>query len=520
MSISMNELLSRSFWIFLLLASPAAAQPADQSDQQRRIEGARDHMERGQELYVQSRFLEAAEEFQRAYELQPFGAFLYNAAVAYEQQESWTQAADFFGRYLEREPNARDAGEVRRRVDQLRTRALDAQAQNPDPNAQNPDPNAQNPDPNAQNPDPNAQNPDPNAQNPDPNAQNPDPSRPTEPVQPPEEMKSLLSVRTNPEGAQINVRVGDRIVASGPAPFAQTLDFGDYMVSVEHPDYRTVQERVRIRPGKVYVVIVEMSQGIFYGYLRVVSNVPGAQVFIDDRAQGPMGQTPFAHVIPTGEHRVWVDRAGYESAEQTAEIGLGEDVILNVTLERVTYGRISVVSNVRGAVVFIDDRRMGAVPFNGDVAPGARVVRVEADGMKDWEEEVTVAQGQVTPVRVRMRPSVGRGAAWITMGFGAASLAGGIVLGVLASSLESDLAADRDAGILSNDDSRFTEGLIFSIAADAAFGLATILGIFSLYYFLRDPLPDSEATVLTPRDWALSPSVTPTQAGADFHWWF
>jgi hypothetical protein len=505
----MAELLS--FVWSIALASTASAQPADQSDQQRRIEGARDHMERGQELYVQSRFLEAAEEFQRAYELQPFGAFLFNAAVAYEQQESWTQAADFFGRYLEREPNARDAADVRRRIDQLRTRALDAQSTPPDPNTQPPDPNTQPPDPNTQPPDPNTQPPDPNTQPPDPNA---------EPVVPPEEMKSLLSVRTNPEGAQINVRVGDRIVASGPAPFAQTLEFGDYTVSVEHPDYRTVQENVRIRPGKVYVVIVEMSQGIFYGYLRVVSNVPGAQVYVDDREQGAMGQTPFAHVIPTGEHRVWVDRAGYETVEQVASVGLGEDVILNVNLERVTYGRISVISNVRGAAVFVDDERVGEVPFNGDVAPGPRVVRVEADGMKDWEEEVNVAQGQVTPVRVRLRPSVGRGAAWVTMGFGAAFTAGGIVLGVVANTLETDLQADRDAGILASDDPRFTEGLVFSIAADASFGVAVILGAFSLYYFLRDPLPESEATVLTPRDWALAPSLSPTHAGADLHWWF
>jgi hypothetical protein len=59
-----------------------------------------------------------------------------------------------------------------------------------------------------------------------------------------------------------------------------------------------------------------------------------------------------------------------------------------------------------------------------------------------------------------------------------------------------------------------------SIAADIAFGLAAVLGLFSVYYFLRDPLPDSEGRVLQPRDWAFSPSVGPDGARADFVWSF
>jgi hypothetical protein len=52
-----------------------------------------------------------------------------------------------------------------------------------------------------------------------------------------------------------------------------------------------------------------------------------------------------------------------------------------------------------------------------------------------------------------------------------------------------------------------------TVGADAAFGLGALLGILSIYYFLRDPLPDSEATVLEPRDWALLPYVDPAGRG-------
>jgi len=53
-------------------------------------------MERGQTLYGAARYIESAEEFLRAYEAQPFAAFLFNAGVAYEKVDDPGRAADYF----------------------------------------------------------------------------------------------------------------------------------------------------------------------------------------------------------------------------------------------------------------------------------------------------------------------------------------------------------------------------------------------------------------------------------------
>jgi len=90
---------------------------------------ARSHDDRGQELYVQERYLEAVDEFNAAYAEDPQSTYLYNAAVAYERQQDYTRAADYFARYLVSEPNAPDSEQVRQRIDLLRTRALQ-QAEN------------------------------------------------------------------------------------------------------------------------------------------------------------------------------------------------------------------------------------------------------------------------------------------------------------------------------------------------------------------------------------------------------
>lgn len=494
----------------------AAAQPSGApSAAENTIERARDHMERGQELYVQGRYVEAAEEFEAAYAAQPFSAFLYNEAVAYERHGDPNRAAGLFERYLTSDPNAADASEVRGRIERLRSQS--GQTGTPAATTAGATP--------------------PTGGTPTTGTASPETpgtpaTTPTAPIAPPgtddgivrdtipQEFKSLISIRTNPEGARVTLKQNGHVIGSGPAPFAYTLEQGDYEVSIEHPDYRTVQQTVRIRPGKVYVVIVEMSQGQFLGFLRVISNVPGSQVFLDDHNQGSVGNTPYQNAVSTGSHHVWIERPGYAPLQREVEVGIGEDVTLRVDMTRVNFGRLRVVANVRGAAVYVDDQKVGNVPWEGQVNSGARRVRIESDDMKDWEETVTIRQGQLTPVRVRLRPAVGRGGAWVTASLSVALITGGIVMGVLSNGIKSDLEHERDAGTLSSDDSRFLEGQILSIGADAAFGLGAVLAGLATYYFVRDPLPDSEGTVLEPRDWSFAPSVSTDGASGTMRWSF
>jgi hypothetical protein len=76
--------------------------------------------------------------------------------------------------------------------------------------------------------------------------------------------------------------------------------------------------------------------------------------------------------------------------------------------------------------------------------------------------------------------------------------------------------------VLANADPRCVRAQIYTIAANGAFGLGALMGFLSIYYFLRDGLPDSEGTTLEPRDWTLRPHVDLRQraAGASLDWTF
>jgi hypothetical protein len=140
--------------------------------------------------------------------------------------------------------------------------------------------------------------------------------------------------------------------------------------------------------------------------------------------------------------------------------------------------------------------------------------------MKDWETTVEVPRGQLVPVEARLRPSVGRGGAYVTAVLGGLFVIAGTVLGVVSNDMLGQLEAERDAGALSSNDSRILLGQGLAIGADVAFGLGLIFGGLSIFYFLQDPLPDSEGRVREPRDWTLAPAVGPGLAGGSFGWRF
>lgn len=466
----------------------AHAQPRSRAS----LEQARTRMEQGQAYFLQGRFGESAAEFEAAFAIQPFPAFLYNAGLAYENGGELGRAAEFYVRFVSAETNEAQRAEVQTRIEGLRARIearrveLEAQRQAREQQiaaGETPPP----------------------IESEDPEAISAPPTQAA--VQ---ELLSLVAVETEPAGATVTISLAGNVVATGPSPLTQTLDPGTYRILIEHPDYNRFEHDFEVQPGVLNRLFLNLSQGEFLGYLRVTSTPPGAQVYIDDREQGSRGQTPFETPITAGHHHLWVERPGFAPQERDFDIVVAEQVNLEVPLERVTYGRIRVVGNIRGSEVYVDDVLVGAVPWEGQVAAGERRVRVRANDMKDWNGIVDVPRGQLRPVRVRLRPSMGRSGAVLSGVFGVLFLGGAIAAHVISDDMFTRLSQERAAGTLQLNDPRIEQGNYLSIGSIAGYSVAGLLGALCLFYAVYDDKPSSEANVLVPRDWALLPTFSPT----------
>jgi len=460
----------------LVVASALAFAPGRALAQPREnpLERARHHMELGQGAFASESYDEAARQFVDAYGASPFPAFLYNAALAHEKGGNRTAAAELYRRYLAEEPGAADAAEVEFKIRMLLAESpTGTEAGETSPGV---------------------------------------PAVEITEV----EMKSLISVRTNPPEARVRLLdTAGLEVAAFEGATTQTVVRGTYAIEVSHPDFRTVQTDINVIPGQVYIVVVELSQGAFLGFLHVKTDVPGAFVYVDDRSTGQAGTTPWGNVLPAGPHRIWIEKPGYETIEDEIQIALGSQETREYSLTRLGFGSMLVKANIPGARVYLDDELLGVAPLTGRAEPGRHRLRVAAEGMKDYLSEITVSRGQVTKALVRMNPTPSRTSAWVSLGFSVALFAGGGVTGGFALKIDNELEHERNAGRLADDDPRILKGFLLALGADVSFGVGAIVGALSIYYFLRDPLPPSEGKLYDPVDFEENPDAAAGEAEAE-----
>jgi outer membrane receptor protein involved in Fe transport len=147
----------------------------------------------------------------------------------------------------------------------------------------------------------------------------------------------------------------------------------------------------------------------YVAVLRVVTEPPGATVFINRRDLGPRGQTPRSLAFPPGRYRVLAELDGYEPAESPEVQGtLGQETLVTLRLTRIV-GTLRVEGD-DGASVHVDRSdaaSSGRVPCDIVLAPGRHRIFVAREGYATSEQEVEVRARETVTARPRLTPLTG-----------------------------------------------------------------------------------------------------------------
>lgn len=459
--------------VFLAHAGWVWAKPPATAAGTEGLADIRKFMDQGQALFVAKQYKQAAEVFERGFREHPYSAFLYNAGVCHQKAGENARALEQFHHYLEVDPSAPDADRVRARIAAIE--AIEAAKNKPGRAPETPS------------------------------------SSSTEAAV----MKSLVVIETEPPGAPVAVyaRVdpsaggfeaggnnpGWTEVVKGAAPTNLTVDVGHYHVVIEKfRDFNASSTDVDVEPGHVHQIKVNLSQGEFMAFLRVTANVRGARIFLDDaKKQRPAwGTVPHAELVSAGSHTIHVEAPGFEPLDRSIDLKHGEQKELDVDLERVKFGYLEIDGNVSVMRLSVDDQPVDSY-FSGQSAVSVKLdagrhrLHASADGFKTYTGMVDVPRGRVAPVHVRLIQKYPRGAAWTQAIIGGVVFGTGIYFGVASNQLHSDLDADRQRGVLEQNDGRITRGKVYSVVADVCFGAGGLLGLLATHSFLKDPTPDS-----------------------------
>jgi hypothetical protein len=434
----------------LAQTSPAAA-PADLALQEAKIA-----FEEAQMLYTKDRFEDAAVKFMVAFDKKPFSSFLFNAAVAYEKALQYPKAVDAFQKYLEVEPQARDAVEVRARVDSLKVVMAPAAAGTKAPEMA------------------------------------------AAQVLPAIATKGLVIIDSKPPGA--SVYLDDK--AKGVfaiTPWQGSLEPKPVKLIFEAKGFKPEERQVSPRTDKILELYISLSEQHFLGWIEVVSNVPGANVFIDRQEIGAIGKTPYTGHLKPGKHTLWVQKAGYEIAKKEIEVEPGTASTHTVNLELNSYGTLKAGGKAgEGGRLLVDGAPACTLPCEQQLKPGDHVLQVQKEGMENYDGKLTVNRADATFMDLSYSPKPSRVRAWTYAIFSAAFFGGGIYLGAKGNQVKDDINKDiKDpTKLISTSDSRKNTGKYYYIGADVCLGLGLVTAALATWNFLESG-PPSTATFRT-----------------------
>ncbi|MFT3772704.1 MAG: TonB-dependent receptor [Minicystis sp.] len=145
--------------------------------------------------------------------------------------------------------------------------------------------------------------------------------------------------------------------------------------------------------------------------LDVVTDPPGATLYVDRRDLGSQGRSPRPLALSAGRYRIIAELDGYEPrTSEVVEAKVGSTLSVALTLKRIV-GTVHVgVEGGKSAVVRVDDEKGAAActaPCDVDLPPGPHALYFTAEGFQAEPRAITVTARQRTNVSAVLRPLTG-----------------------------------------------------------------------------------------------------------------
>lgn len=483
--------MNRQIWVIFALialtwlATAGGGRYAWAADEDPALVAAQAAFDKAQDDYVAKRYEEAALGFLRAHQSRPFPQFLYNSAAAYHMKgkassdvAAYEKAVDGYKKYLLADPNAVDKAKVERVIAVLEAEIKRLRAAPTSVGAQ--------------------------------------PQAPSTEVQNLGDVKTrgVLSIESEPSGATIYF--GEKAKGKvGVTPWSGNME-GEILVIGEKEGYKSVESRIAPDPNRVTVLKLAMSEKSFFGRVEITSNVPGADVYADDRSVGAIGKTPLKTEFKPGKHKIWVTAEGYDEIEKEIDVIAGETAEISVTLSGAPVGYVYVRGQeIESAAIYADGKLLcERGPCRKPLSQGWHRITVARDGYKSYTRRIEIQARTETSMKVSLAEKPSRTDAIVAYVIAGAFLGGGIYAGLESNSLYNDLEAGINGGSppVDNNDPRFFRGKLYSIGANVGYGLAAVTAATALYYTFREKGAASTA-LLDVGALGISPQIAPTFAG-------
>lgn len=318
--------------------------------------------EAGTAFYRAGNYVSALTAFKAAFQVTPTAALSYNIARCHERLSQWEEAIEWYTRYTQMETDPRERADALDKIALLKTRTGGSSPENPDQFKARME-----------------------------SGRRAYSRGDFEGAI--EDFKEAFDVR--PEAAPLyNIAKSYEKMAR----YEDALDFYQQYLDIDpnasdKADVEAIMDRLR-RDRKAR-----------FQELSVDSNPPGADVYLDDRNDGIIGQTNLRTKLRPGPHTLYIDLNGYEPVRRDFVMPDDKPLALQFELDQLeNVGYVTIDVDQAGARIFLDGAIVGLSPFTQKKAlpAGEHQIQVELVGYNRFAETFEVARDSDQTLQVRL----------------------------------------------------------------------------------------------------------------------
>jgi hypothetical protein len=152
--------------------------------------------------------------------------------------------------------------------------------------------------------------------------------------------------------------------------------------------------------------VADLGDAKVRGLMVIESEPQNATIYLDDRAKGPFATTPWSGTLE-GEHKIIIEKRGYQPYEKTMSADPSRLVIFATALSQSTYlGWVEVSSNIPNSEIFLDDKNQGAIgktPMQQNIKPGKHTFYITTPGYDEYKQDVEVIAGESIQIKANLK---------------------------------------------------------------------------------------------------------------------
>ena len=171
----------------------------------------------------------------------------------------------------------------------------------------------------------------------------------------------------------------------GTGSWQGRLSAAIYSIEAQKKGYTPAKKDIELAAGDKQTI--DLQPIPIYGSMDLVTVPTGASILLNGK---PYDKTPntIKNLI-IGEYDVQISLPGYSTVSKKVTVNEGKSTELSETLTK--GGSVSINSNPKGAVLFIDNVEAGVTPYKGSLTFGNHILRIEKNGKKS-EKQITLTQ--------------------------------------------------------------------------------------------------------------------------------